>query len=151
MRGLVGELGSVQENDITVLDMEASIEHLSRGTLRHVDTLLLITEPYYRSLETLGRIVPLARELGIKQVYVVANKVRGSRDEDAIRRYCAQRELEIFAVLPFDEEVLEADQSGTAILDRHPESAYVAEVEQLVERLLSPALRESRHSKTLAS
>ena len=73
----------MQGNDITVLDMEASIEHLSRGTLRHVDILLLITEPYYRSLETLGRMVPLARELGIKQMYVLANKVRGSRDEEA--------------------------------------------------------------------
>ena len=135
MRGLVGELGSVQENDVTVLDMEASIEHLSRGTLRHVDTLLLITEPYYRSLETLGRMVPLARELGIKQMYVVANKVRGPRDEEAIRRYCAERGLELVAVLPFDQDVLEADQSGIPILDANPESAYVEVVEQLVEKL----------------
>ncbi len=135
MRGLVGELGNVQENDITVLDTEASIEHLSRGTVRHVDTLLLITEPYYRSLETLGRMVPLAQDLGIKQLYVVANKVRGPRDEEAIRRYCAERGLEIIAVIPFDEEVLEADQFGIPILDRHPEAAYVREVERLLERL----------------
>lgn len=117
--------------------MEASIEHLSRGTLRHVDILLLITEPYYRSLETLGRMVPLARELGIKQMYVLANKVRGSRDEEAIRKYCAERGLEIITALPFDEEVLEADQSGIPILDLHPESAYVVEIERLAERLLS--------------
>ncbi len=137
MRGLVGELGNVQENDITVLDTEASIEHLSRGTVRHVDMLLLITEPYYRSLETLGRMVPLARDLGIKQMYVVANKVRSSRDEEAIRRYCAERGLEIIAVLPFDEEVLEADQSGIPILDRHPDSAYVTVVKQLRDKLLT--------------
>lgn len=141
MRGLVGELGSVQGNDITVLDMEASIEHLSRGTLRHVDTLLLITEPYYRSLETLGRMVPLAQDLGIKKMYVVANKVRGSRDEEAIRRYCAERGIEIIAVLPFDEEVLDADQLGVPILDRYPESAYVTEVEQLQEKLLAGAVK----------
>ncbi len=118
-----------------MLDMEASIEHLSRGTLRHVDILLLITEPYYRSLETLGRMAPLARELGIKHIYVVANKVRGPRDKEAIRRYCAERELEMLAELPFDEAVLEADQSGVPVLDAHPEAAYVKVVEQLVDRL----------------
>jgi len=132
---LVGELGSEREKDITMLDMEASIEHLSRGTLRHVDILLLITEPYYRSLETLGRMAPLARELGIKHIYVVANKVRGPRDQEAIRRYCAERELEILAELPFDEAVLEADQSGVPVLDAHPEATYVKVVEQFVDRL----------------
>ena len=126
----------MEENDVTVLDMEASIEHLSRGTLRHVDVLLMITEPYYRSLETLGRMVPLAHELGIKQMYVVANKVRGPREEEAIRHYCAERGLEILALLPFDEDVLDADQSGTPILDRYPDSAYVKQVEQLQEKLL---------------
>ncbi len=125
----------MRENDITLLDMEASIEHLSRGTLRHVDILLLITEPYYRSLETVGRMVPLARELGIKHIYVVANKVRGPRDKEAIRRYCAERELEVIAALPFDEEVLEADQAGVPVLDANAEAAYVKVVEQLMDRL----------------
>jgi len=132
---LVGELGSEREKDIMMLDMEASIEHLSRGTLRHVDILLLITEPYYRSLETLGRMAPLARELGIKHIYVVANKVRGPRDKEAIRRYCAERELEMLAELPFDESVLEADQAGVPVLDAHPEAPYVKVVERFVDRL----------------
>ncbi|MFL5699911.1 MAG: hypothetical protein ACJ797_22765 [Ktedonobacteraceae bacterium] len=125
----------MRENDITLLDMEASIEHLSRGTLRHVDILLLITEPYYRSLETLGRMVPLARELGIKHIYVVANKVRGPGDKEAISRYCAERELEVIAALPFDEEVLEADQAGVPVLDANAEATYVKAVEQLIDRL----------------
>lgn len=133
----------MQGNDITVLDMEASIEHLSRGTLRHVDTLLLVTEPYYRSLETLGRMLPLAQDLGIKQMYVVANKVRGPRDAEAIRKYCVERGVEIIAVLPFDEEVLEADQLGVPILDSDPASAYVREVEQLQEKLLAGAVKSA--------
>ncbi len=126
----------MQENDITILDMEASIEHLSRGTLRNVDTLLLVTEPYYRSLETLGRMIPLARELGIKQAFAVANKVRSQRDEEAIRRYCAERDIEVIAVLPFDEAVHDADQDGLPVLDAGPHSAYVTNVELLAEKLL---------------
>ncbi|MBW3624940.1 MAG: hypothetical protein KY468_16195 [Armatimonadetes bacterium] len=69
---------------ITILDMEASIEHLTRGTVRHVDVLLTVTEPYYRSLETVGRTVPLARELDLENVWVVANKVRSEQDRAAI-------------------------------------------------------------------
>jgi CO dehydrogenase nickel-insertion accessory protein CooC1 len=70
-------------------------------------------------------------------MYVVANKVRGARDEDAIRRYCAERELDVLAILPFDEEVVQAESLGTPILDAEPESAYVRVVEQLLEKLSS--------------
>ena len=141
MRGILGHL--IEESQqLTIIDMEASIEHMSRGTPRHTDALLIVTEPYYRSLETVGRMALLARELEIRQVYVVANKVRGPREEEAIRRYCAEHELKLMAVLPFDEEVLDADQSGTPILDADPESTYITVVEQLLERLPLEELRE---------
>ncbi len=100
MRGMLSQLLE-QADQLTIVDMEASIEHMSRGTVRHTDTMLIVTEPYYRSLETTGRTANLARGLGIKQVYVVANKVRSPQDEEAIRHYCTERDLEIIAVLPF--------------------------------------------------
>jgi len=128
-----------QADQLTIIDMEASVEHMSRGTVRHADVMLVVTEPYYRSLETAGRMAELAHGLGIGQTYVVANKVRSPRDEEAIRRYCGERGLELAAVLPFDDEVLEADQSGTPVLDSSPGSAYVAVVEQLRARLQGAA------------
>jgi len=51
-----------------VLDMEAGVEHLSRGTTRNTDTLLVVAEPYYKSLETAARVAALGRELGIARV-----------------------------------------------------------------------------------
>lgn len=134
VRDMLGHLVE-QAQHLTIVDMEASVEHMGRGTPRYADVLLIVTEPYYRSLETTGRLAPLARDIGIKHLYVVANKVRGQRDEDAIRRYCSERGLEIIAVLPFDEEVLEAEQAGSPVLDAGPSSAYVTEVEQLLEKL----------------
>ncbi len=124
-------------NQYTIVDMEASIEHLTRGTIRHVDQLLVVTEPYYRSLETAGRTVPLAYELGIKQVQIVANKVRTPQDEEAIRRYCDERNFEIISVLPFDSGVTAADLAGLAMLDDQPDSAYVREVDKLMHRVLA--------------
>src|SRR5918911_1789424 len=121
----MGELPQQRPGDVTVLDMEASIEHLTRGTVRNVDVLLVVTEPYYRSLETTGRIVPLARELGLRNVFVVANKLRTERDAAAIREYCARRDFGILAEVPFDDQVTQADQLGRAVIDARPSAPAV--------------------------
>lgn len=131
----MGELPEQRPEDVTVLDLEASIEHLTRGTLRNVDALLVVTEPYYRSLETAGRIVPLARDLSIPRIWIVANKVRGDRDEAAIREFCARRGFDLLGVIPFDEAVAEADNLGRALLDHAPGSAAVAALSTMADRI----------------
>lgn len=100
-----------------VVDMEAGLEHLSRGTTRHVDVLLAVAEPYYRSLETARRVYELARELGIDQVRLVANKVRDAAESEAIHTYAERHGLELLAEIPHDEAVLQADLQGKALLD----------------------------------
>ena len=145
MRGMLSQLME-QADQLTIVDMEASIEHMSRGTVRHTDVMLVVTEPYYRSLETTGRAAKLAQGLGIRKVYVVANKVRSPEDEEAIRRYCAERGLEIIAVLPFDDDVRQADNAGTPVLDREPPPAYVNSVQELVDTLMQePPSKVPRH------
>ena len=111
--------------------MEASIEHLTRGTVRTADVLLLLTEPYYRSLETLGRMAPLARDLGIPLVLGVANKVRNERDEAAIREYAGRRDVEIAGVVPYDDQVSEADRLGRALIDHAPSAPAVLAITAL--------------------
>jgi CO dehydrogenase maturation factor len=145
VRGMLSQLME-QADQLTVVDMEASIEHMSRGTVRHTDVMLVVTEPYYRSLETTGRAAKLAQGLGIGKVYVVANKVRSPKDEEAIRRYCAERDLEIVAVFPYDDDVRQADNAGTPVLDYKPQPAYVGAVDRLADRLLAgSASRVTRH------
>ncbi|HYY87478.1 MAG TPA: hypothetical protein VFA49_01685 [Chloroflexota bacterium] len=131
----MGELSAQRPQDVTVVDMEASIEHLTRGTVANADVLLVVTEPYYRSLETTGRLVPLARELGLERVWVVPNKVRSERDEAAIREYCARHGFEIVGSVPFDESVTQADQEGRALIDFAPSAPAVLAVEQLGDAL----------------
>jgi CO dehydrogenase maturation factor len=135
VRGVVGEIGTLAPDTITVLDMEASIEHLSRGTLRDVDVLLIVTEPYFRALQTLGRTVPLARELGIPQMFVVANKVRTELDEDTIRTYAAQLDLDVIGVIPWDPSVQEADQVNRSLIDHAAASPAARAIAGIVDRL----------------
>ena len=136
MRGLLGELatGNAAE-EVTITDMEASIEHMSRATVRHAEGMLVVTEPYFRSLETVGRIAPLARELGIEHVWAVANKVRGLRDEEIIRSYCADHGIEVGGIVAWDEAIQEADREGRALLDYAPAAPAVASIERIADLL----------------
>ncbi len=134
---MLGEL-SAEDHEAILLDMEASIEHLSRGTIRHAQTLLIVVEPYYRALETAGRIAALAPQLGIPQVMAVGNKVRSGEDEQAIRAYCGQHDIQLAAIVPYDDRVGEADRRGLALLDHAADSPAVRQIEQLAKRLTEP-------------
>lgn len=118
-----------------VTDMEAGIEHLSRSTTRHSDVMLVVTEPYYRSLETAARIKTMSDELGIPNVYVIANKVRTETEAAALQRFCEQRGLEIIATIPYDEKVAESSLMPAAPLDYCPDAEGVAAVANLAQTL----------------
>ena len=134
MRGLLGEIVST-EREITVVDMEAGLEHLSRsgGTLRHVDHLLVVAEPYAKAIETARRTIRLARELGIARVSLVANKIRDAGDLRLVESVCAEVELELTGMIPYDEAARLADRVGSPVIDAAPESALVTAVGQLAE------------------
>ena len=134
MRGVAGALLGV-ENEVNLLDMEASIEHLGRGTPGEVDELLVVVEPYYRALETAARIAPLARELGIGRILAVANKIRDGEDARVIRDYLSAHGIELVAEIPFDEAVRDADRRGLSLIDVAPESASVTAMRTLAARL----------------
>ncbi|MDP1805635.1 MAG: P-loop NTPase [Acidimicrobiales bacterium] len=123
------------DNTVSILDLEASPEHLSRGTTRHVDALLLVVEPYYRSFETAKRMAALAAELPIPVVGVVANKLRSPDDASAIAEYCARHSLTLLGELPWSTEVLDADKAEIPVIDYDPSGPVVAAVSTLRERL----------------
>ncbi len=97
-----------KEKDVLLLDMEAGIEHLGRGTARGVDLLITVVEPSLRSIETLKRIEKLARDIGIERIAVVVNKFseRYGNILDAI-------EDPVLGIIPFDECFIRADMEGT--------------------------------------
>ena len=118
---------------MTVVDMEAGLEHLSRGTTRASDTMLVVAEPYFKSLETARRAYELAKELGIPRVFVVANKSRGPRDEEAIRTFCERNHLDLLAAVSFDDTVLEAELGGAAVLDVNAQASSVMQIQRLAD------------------
>lgn len=120
--------------------MEAGLEHLSRSTTRSSDVMLVIAEPYYKSLETASRVKQLATELGIPNIYVVANKIRNEGDTQAIEAFCEKVGLEIIATIPYDEKVAAASLIPESPIDWCPDTPGVMRVKELVTKLKSISL-----------
>jgi CO dehydrogenase maturation factor len=133
---VLGELGT-RADVATIVDMEASPEHLSRGTARHVDALLLVAEPYYRSLETVRRLALLAAELPIPEIAVVANKVRSPADAAAIAEFCARQGLEPVGEIPWSEAIVQADRRGIPLIDHAEDDEAVASIVSVSKYLLA--------------
>jgi CO dehydrogenase maturation factor len=125
---------SEDEQDVTILDTEASPEHLTRGTAKYADAMLTVVEPYYKSLETGRRMAALANDLGLGRVLLVANKVRDEREREAVREFAEKHGLEIAGVVPFDEGLPEAEREMKAPLDFDPDMPSVGAIEQLALR-----------------
>ena len=135
---LLADLGARPEL-ITLIDLEASPEHLSRGTARHADVLLLVAEPYYRSLEAVGRQASLASGTAIGRTAVVANKCRSADDAAAIEQFCGGHGLELAGTVPWSEAVLDADAAGVGLLDFAPSDPAIAAIGRLTQRLTAAA------------
>jgi CO dehydrogenase maturation factor len=125
------EAASAAAEDVCILDTEASPEHLSRGTAKYADAMLVVVEPYYKSLETGRRMAILARDLGLERVALVANKIRDERELEAVREFAAQHGLEIAGAVPFDERLPEAERASSSPLDFDPEAPAVAAIGRL--------------------
>jgi CO dehydrogenase maturation factor len=112
VRSLLGD--ALEDVDLTLVDMEAGLEHLSRsgGTLAHADVLLVVCEPTRKSVLTAARTASLAAELGIPEVLALGNKARTPEDVQFFRDTLAVEGIEVAGILPYDPEVAAADRAG---------------------------------------
>lgn len=139
VRGLLGELvarSALDDRDL-IVDMEAGLEHLSRGTGRHVSRFVAVLEPYYRSMETVRRITDLARELGIGDVHVVTNKIRNDEDRDVIRAYCDAHDLPVIGEVPYDTQLLDAERAARPPIEYRPDAPAIQAIRALAARLIA--------------
>ena len=101
----------VNRDEIVIVDMEAGIEHLTRGTTEAVDAFIVVVEPGQRSIQTANTVKEMAKGLGVKKVFVVANKVRGEEDLAFIRKQLSDAHL--LGFISVSHEIMECDIAGT--------------------------------------
>jgi len=100
----------VDRDEVVIVDMEAGIEHLTRGTAEGVDAFIVVVEPGQRSLQTAISVKGLASELGVKRVFVVANKVRKDEDVEFIKSNIS--DMEFLGKISHNESIVETDMAG---------------------------------------
>ncbi len=101
-----------ERDEVVVIDMEAGIEHLTRGTAQGVNAFIVVVEPGQRSLQTARAVRDMAIGLGVERVFAVANKVKSAADLQFIES--ALEGVEIVGSLSYDPLVIEADIKGQA-------------------------------------
>ncbi len=91
-------------NEVVIMDMGAGIEHLTRGTAAGVDVMLIMVEPTRISMQTAEVIEGLAREAGVGEIRVVANKIRSDREREIVAGELGDK---LIASVDFDDTLLE--------------------------------------------
>lgn len=116
--------------------MEAGLEHLSwaGGTLRHVDLLLVVVQPTPKTLLTAERTIRLARQLGIQEVALVANRARPG-DDAALEAFARERGCPLLALIPEDEAVHSADRAARCVLDTAPQCSAAQAIGRLADTI----------------
>jgi CO dehydrogenase maturation factor len=126
----------VKGKEAVVMDMEAGVEHMGRATAEHVDTMLVVTDSSAKSMETAKKLHGLARELGIKRVLLVGNKVKVAEESQLIERFANGNGMLLLGLIPYDEHVVKADMKGESPLKTAEKSNAVAVIREIGEKLL---------------
>ena len=112
---LQSQLGKYLPNySYVVMDNEAGLEHIARGTLPHVDTMLLISDCSRRGVQAVARVAEMVKEMSLNpgQMGVIINRAPGGVLDNGVREEIEKHGLKLFGVLPQDEAVYRCDCDG---------------------------------------
>ena len=133
LRALVQHL-LVERKDVVLMDMEAGIEHLGRGTSEFVDRLIVVLEPGKRSLETAEKIRELAEDIRLLKLGAVGNKIRGPEDEAFLEKNV--KGIPLLGFLPYRDSIIRAD------MDARPPFEGSEDLVELADEILEKIIQE---------
>lgn len=131
LKSLVTDL-VLYKDDTFIMDMEAGIEHLGRSTAKGVDLMLIVVEPGQRSIDTAHRIIEMSNDIGLKNIRLVANKIKNNNDEDLL--FSAFHPQQYLGLLPYSEEIRSGDRIGVSALDNISEE-LLSRFEYILKRI----------------
>lgn len=107
-----------RDDEVLIIDMYAGVEHLGRATVDFVDAMIVVVEPTQRSLGTAAQIKDLSKDIGLKRLWLVGNKVRTEEEVEFLK--AESPGIPLLGTLPMDLGVLDADRLGQAVYDHVP-------------------------------
>jgi CO dehydrogenase maturation factor len=124
----------VERDEAVIMDMEAGVEHIGRGTAQRVDALLIVADANLKALEIAKHIHDLATKAGMKHIYLIGNRVMDNAQKEAITNFAQQNNLTILAFVPFDQKIIEAEMHGETPL-KHQDIEAVKAIDNISETL----------------
>jgi CO dehydrogenase maturation factor len=104
----------LQRNESLIVDLEAGIEHLGRATCQNIDALIVVVEPGLRSTQTAATVRKMAGDIGVKKVFIVANKIRSPNDLEVLRGNLPKG-VPLLGAIGYDERLVSADLEGRGV------------------------------------
>jgi len=117
-------------DEVIVLDMEAGLEHLGRGTAMSVDRLIVVVEPGRRSIETAHQIRKLADDLGLGHLNLIGNKIRSEKDKEFL--LANMQDFQFLGFIPFRNDIIEADLEGLPPFEKDQQGLMT--VKEMIEK-----------------
>ena len=121
----------LQREEVIIVDMEAGIEHLGRGTVQAVDALIVVLEPGMRSVQTFFQVEKLSKDIGIKRIFAVLNKVANSRQREIVEKEL--KDVPFLGCISFNDGVAESDLLGKPVFNDN--ELLISEVNEIISNL----------------
>ncbi|MDK2919192.1 MAG: dehydrogenase maturation factor [Candidatus Petromonas sp.] len=122
----------LQNKDVVIMDMEAGIEHLGRGTAHGVDAFIVVVEPGIRSIQTYRQVRKLAMDIGINKVYIVGNKIRNEDDKKFIMGNV--KGIDCLGFIQYSDDVVNSDRVNKSPYDCDRKA--VQEIKKIKDKLV---------------
>jgi CO dehydrogenase maturation factor len=128
------------KDDCVIIDFEAGLEHLGRATSQGVDLLVVVVEPGGRAVETAHSVKGMARDIGVRNVAVVGNKILNEDDQQFLTESLADEDY--LGGIAFSETARRADREGLPLIDI-ADQALMAQFRALWEQVKERGGRET--------
>lgn len=122
----------LKRDELLILDTEAGVEHLGRKTAEGFDLMLILCEPSMKAVEAANRICALARQIGVKEIYAVGNKITSKEQEKFISE---NLNFEVLDFIPFDEEIMKSDLANEPLIDYSSNSEALKIIRELAVKI----------------
>jgi len=121
----------LNRSEVVIMDMDAGVENLGRGTAKAVDAFLIVVEPGQRSFQTARAVRKLAKDIGVKKCYIVGSKTRNEDDRQFIIDNLS--DFEVLGFINYHQEIAEADRFGKSVFETAPTA--VADARNIKDKL----------------
>ena len=126
---------ALKVDELVIVDMEAGVEHFGRGVETSIDSVLIVVEPPFESLEVAERIHSLAAGIGIENVWAVLNKVPSEKIARKLEKELRKRGMDVIGCIHLDPEVFKSSVEGGALT----RGRAAGEIKDVLDSMLSRA------------